>query len=135
MKIADLSVARYADHQPVADLAPGREVVVVTVTSDDGLTGTGFTNAPLTRAGSTGEMIGNLLSRHIKPLIVGDNPVLTDDLWRKVYGNVVSRLGRRGMLMGCLAAVDFAVWTSKPERLACPCLNCLAVIVNAFRPT
>jgi L-alanine-DL-glutamate epimerase-like enolase superfamily enzyme len=116
VKIADLTVRRYAEHRE----APGREVVVVEVHTDDGISGTGFTNASATRTGSTGELAVTLLTGFFKPIVIGQDPILNEDLWQRMYHLVAMRLGRRGIVMGCLAAIDFAVWDIKGKALGVP---------------
>jgi D-arabinonate dehydratase len=120
MRITDLTVKRYADHQPVADLAAGREVVVAWIHTDQGVTGLGFTNAPVVRGGSAGDLVATLLRRHIRPVILGENPLLNELLWQRIYDALAARIGRRGMVMGCLAAVDFALWDIKAKALGVP---------------
>jgi L-rhamnonate dehydratase len=120
LNITDLTVKRYADHAPVADLAAGREVVVVTLHTDAGITGTGFTNAAVSRSGSAGDLVAALLRRQLRDVIIGQNPFLNELLWQRMYQAVAVRLGRRGMVMGCLAAIDFAVWDLKGKALGVP---------------
>jgi L-alanine-DL-glutamate epimerase-like enolase superfamily enzyme len=120
MKVVDLRVERYADRRAVADLAPGREVVVVTLTTDDGLTGTGFTNAAVLRGGSMGATTADILTQHLKPIVVGQSAMLTDQLWQRMYQSVATRVGRRGMVIGCIAAVDFALWDLKARAAGVP---------------
>ncbi|HEV7662298.1 MAG TPA: mandelate racemase/muconate lactonizing enzyme family protein [Chloroflexota bacterium] len=114
MKIADLEVRRYVDR------GAGREIVVVTVLSDQGLSGLGFANAAVSRGVSTGPLLQALLEQQLKPLIVGEDPLLNEDLWQRLYGSVAARLGRRGMPMACLAAIDFALWDIKAKALGVP---------------
>jgi L-rhamnonate dehydratase len=125
MQIVNLLVSRYADARPVADLAPGREIVVVTLTTDAGITGTGFTSASVLRHGSTGEMVAAVLEQHLAPLVVGQDPMLTEQHWQRMYAAVAARLGRRGMAMGCIAAVDFALWDLKARIAGVPLCNLL----------
>jgi L-alanine-DL-glutamate epimerase-like enolase superfamily enzyme len=120
VKITDVSVKRYADHQQVADLAAGREVVVVSITTDDGPTGIGYCNAAVSRSGSTGEMIETLVRQQLRDVVVGQNPLLNEQLWERMYNAVAARIGRRGMVMGCIAAIDFALWDIKAKALNVP---------------
>src|SRR3569833_1459127 len=120
MQITQLTVARYADHQAVADLAAGREIVVVTVETDAGVVGTGFTNATVSRNGSSGEIVAAILRRYLAPAGVGQDPLLNELLWQRMYQAAAARMGRRGMVMGCLAAVDFALWDIKAKVLGAP---------------
>src|ERR1700716_4285097 len=96
MRITDLEVKRYADHQPVAELAAGREVVVVSVHTEQGVTGLGFTNAPVVRGGSAGDLVAPLLRRHVRPVLLGENALLNELLWQRMYEALAARIGRRG---------------------------------------
>ena len=120
MRIVDLTVNRYADHRQVADLATGREVVVVSITTDDGPTGMGYSNAAVSHRGSTGEMVEMLLRHQLRDVVVGQNPLLNELVWQRMYNAVAARIGRRGMVMGCIAAIDFALWDIKAKALNAP---------------
>ncbi len=125
MKITDVTVKRYGDQRQVADLAAGREIVVVTLETDEGISGLGYANAYMTRYGPTGDLVATLLGRNLKNLLLGENPLLNERVWKKMYDAVAARLGRRGMVMNCLAAIDFALWDIKGKRQAVPISNLL----------
>ena len=122
MKITDVTVKRYGQMREVADFAVGSEILMVEVHTDEGVTGLGFTSAGVSRYGPTGDIAATLIRRNLKNMIVGENPLLTEQLWGRMYGGYggVSRLGRHGLVLHCMAAIDFALWDLKAKVLNVP---------------
>jgi len=113
VKITDVTVKRYsASRQPRTD--PGG-IQIVEVHTDAGVTGRGFVSA----ASATSDIVATLLRRNLKTAVVGENPLLTEDLWRRMY-EAVPRRGGDGIVRTCIAAVDFALWDIKGKRLNAP---------------
>jgi D-arabinonate dehydratase len=127
LKVADVTVSRYQSKKGVMDFAVGSEMLVVEVHTDEGLTGRGFTRARVTPHGSTGDLSAILIRRILKNAIIGENPLLIEQLWNRMYGGYggVSRLGRQGIVLGCLAAIDFALWDLKGKALGVPVCDLL----------
>lgn len=119
MKITDVTVKRYGRMQPVAEMAAGSEVLVVEVQTDEGVSGSAYTSANVSRHGSTGDIAAMIIRRTLKNIVLGEDPLLTDQVWRKMYAGIW-RLGRRGLAMQCLGAVDCALWDIKGKRLGVP---------------
>ena len=113
MKIADLTVKRYsAARDPRAD--PGG-IQVVEVRTDAGATGTGFVSAGT----ATSDLVAMLLRRNLRPAVLGEDPLLTTDLWRRMH-EAVPRRGGEGIVRQAIAAVDFALWDLKAKLLNAP---------------
>jgi len=127
MKITDVTVKRYESKKGVMDFAVGSEILVVEVHTDEEVIGRGFTRARVTPHGSIGDISATLIRRVLKNMIVGENPLLVEQLWNRMYGGYggVSRLGRRGLVLGCLAAIDFALWDLKGKVLGVPVCDLL----------
>jgi L-rhamnonate dehydratase len=127
MKITDVTVKRYQSKKEVMDFAVGSEILIVDVHTDEGMVGRGFTRARMTAHGPTGDIAAILIRRNLRNMIVGENPLLTEQLWNRMYGGYggVSRLGRRGLVLGCLAAIDFALWDLKGKVLGVPVCDLL----------
>jgi L-alanine-DL-glutamate epimerase-like enolase superfamily enzyme len=89
-----------------------REYVVVEILSDSGATGIGFgmtRNSP----------VGAIVRRSLAPLLLGEDPVLTERLWdRLYYANLP--IGARGIFMRALSAVDVALWDLKAQSAGMP---------------
>lgn len=119
MKIIDMTVERYVQ-MGKSDMAfSGHEVVVVKVETDRGITGTGFLSSPVYSHGIASDIAARLLKRNFRNIILGENPLYTEQIWRKMFDGPW-RLGMRGMIRDCIAAVDFALWDIKAKMLNVP---------------
>ncbi len=114
MKITDVTVRRYsASREPRAD--PGG-IQIVEVHTDAGVTGTGFLSA----GAASSDIAASLIRRNLKAVVLGEDPLLTDDLWRRMRDEAIPRRGGEGIVRTCMAAVDFALWDIKGKRLGAP---------------
>jgi L-rhamnonate dehydratase len=114
VKITDVTVKRYsASRQPRTD--PGG-IQIVEVHTDGGVTGMGFVNAP----SASSDLVATLIRRNLKSVVAGENPLLTDDLWRRMHEQAVPRRGGEGIVRTAIAAVDFALWDIKGKLLGAP---------------
>ena len=113
MKITDLTVKRYrASHDPGADAAG---IQVVSIHTDAGATGTGFVST----GNASSDLVAMILRRNLKAVVLGEDPLLTTDLWRRMHG-AVPRRGGEGIVRAAIAAVDFALWDLKGKLLNAP---------------
>ena len=104
MKITDVTVKRYsASRDPRADAAG---IQIVEVHTDAGVTGMGFVSA----GSANSDLVAMLVRRNLKAVLLGEDPLLTDDLWRRTHDQAVPRRGGEGIVRTCMAAVDFALW-------------------------
>jgi D-arabinonate dehydratase len=67
-----------------------------------------------------GDMLANLLRVNLRNIVMGQDPLLNEALWRRMSEQLVGRRGARGVLLHCIAAVDFAVWDIKAQRFGRP---------------
>ena len=124
MKIMDVTVKRYsASRQPRTD--PGG-IQIVEVHTDSGVTGMGFVSA----GSATSDLVATLIRRNLKAVVAGEDPLLTDDLWRRMHEQAVPRRGGEGLVRTCIAAVDFALWDIKAKLLNAP----LSALFGGRRP-
>jgi L-alanine-DL-glutamate epimerase-like enolase superfamily enzyme len=89
-----------------------REYVVVSIETDAGITGVGFgmtRNAP----------VGSMVARNVAPLILGEDPLLTEALWDRIYHRNLT-IGGQGVFMRALSAVDIALWDIKGQAAGLP---------------
>jgi L-alanine-DL-glutamate epimerase-like enolase superfamily enzyme len=89
-----------------------REYVVVAVDTDAGVTGIGFgmtRNAP----------VGAIVARNVAPLLLGQDPLLTEAIWERIYDRNLT-IGGRGIFMRALSAVDIALWDIKGQVAGLP---------------
>jgi L-alanine-DL-glutamate epimerase-like enolase superfamily enzyme len=114
VRITDVTVKRYrASREP---RAYGGDIQIAEIHTDVGVTGMGFVSA----GGASSDIVATLIRRNLKAVVVGQNPLLTDDLWRRMHEQAVPRRGGEGIVRACMAAVDFALWDIKGKLLNAP---------------
>ena len=124
MKITDVTVKRYSA-APTPRTDPGG-IQIVEVHTDAGVTGMGFVSAPT----SISDLVAMLLRRNLRSVVVGENPLLTEDLWRRMHQQAVPRRGGEGIVRTAMAAVDFALWDIKGKLLRAP----VSTLLGGQRP-
>ena len=124
MKITDVVVKRYGQRGEGGRI--GSEIHTVEVQTDGGVSGLGFVTANNSRLSSTADLVAGVLRQNLRNIVLGQDPMYTDALWRRMYDTVVGRRGARGFLLHCIAAIDFACWDIKgkvAERRSATCLG------------
>ncbi len=84
-----------------------REYVLVEVETDEGVRGLGYgmtRNAP----------VAAIVERNLGPLLVGQDPLMTEAIWDRLYYRNLTIAGR-GIFMRALSAVDIALWDIKAQ--------------------
>jgi D-arabinonate dehydratase len=76
--------------------------LLVEVETDDGITGIG-------EAGVGGSSTGNVIERQLRPMLLGDDPLLIEGLWQKMFART-RQFGRRGIVMNAISGIDVALW-------------------------
>jgi D-arabinonate dehydratase len=112
MKITEVKATRYSS------LTEGytAEIVIVEVAADTGLRGVGFASG----TSGTGSLIADVVERFFGPLLIGQDPLLTETLWQRLYNDAIPRRGGDGLVRVCLSAVDFALWDIKGKQMGVP---------------
>ena len=106
MKITDVTVQNFSHPMPPLhrDRFRGlQEVSVVTVTTDEGVEGHAMARA---QGGASGAPIAEHIVRTAKPLVVGENPLDRERIWRKLFAL------DRGIYAPIFvtSALDVAIW-------------------------
>lgn len=107
MKIADVSVSvhRFETTLPVVNRpGPAEARVICTITTDDGLTGTGMTARFLTAA------VEAAIRSHLGPAIVGLDPRRPARVIERLMPLVSERGIANGVNRAALSAIDLALW-------------------------
>lgn len=117
MKIQQIDVDRYRSSDgDAAKSSYGAEIVIVTVTTDTGLTGMGFTSA----TGTSAPILRSFVEGILAPLIVGQDPRETGRLWERMYWDGLPRRGGDGLMRNAIAAIDFALWDIRGKAADVP---------------
>ncbi len=91
------------------------------VETDEGLRGVGYT---FSRSGD----VAGAIHRNLRGLLLNEDPLLIEKLWEKMY-NRTSFLGRKGLLMRAISAVDIALWDLKGQAAELP----LYLLLGGYR--
>lgn len=89
-----------------------RDYVIVEVVTDEGITGIGFGMARYAP-------VAQVIETNLKPLLVGQDPLMTEQLWERMYYlNLL--IAQRGIFMRALSVVDVALWDIKGRAAGLP---------------
>ena len=119
MKITDVKVQRYGQRREDGTRAGG-EIQTVQLETDEGVSGLGFVTANNSRISPTADLVAGLIRQNLRNIVLGEDPILTDALWQRMYDQVTGRRGARGFVLQCIAAIDFACWDIKGKRMGRP---------------
>ena len=76
--------------------------LLVEVETDDGITGIG-------EAGVGGGSTRHVIQNHLRPMLLGEDPLLIEGLWQKMFART-RQFGRRGIVMNAISGIDIALW-------------------------
>jgi L-alanine-DL-glutamate epimerase-like enolase superfamily enzyme len=108
MKITsvDTAILRIPTRKPIALDFPYHSLVVAHVHTDEGITGLGYT---LAFGGGGVESIRAYLTTRLAPLITGQDPLMVERLWERMY-RADRGIKRQGIAAYALSALDIALW-------------------------
>ena len=92
-----------------------RDMVLVRVTTDDGVVGYGEAHHALAPTA-----VAELINTSIRELVVGAEALATEDVWNRVYRYQVKSHGMGAGVMTALSGVDMALWDIKGKVLGQP---------------
>ncbi len=78
-----------------------RGALLVEIETDGGVTGIG-------EAGLGGGATAAVIERDLKPLLLGEDPLLIEGLWQKMFART-RQYGRRGVVMHAISGIDIAL--------------------------
>ena len=91
------------------------EFVVSTVTTDAGISGTGFAYT----LGIGGTAVRELVDTYLSPLVLGHDPMDVERIWARCWWELHA-LGSAGMTRFALAAIDIALWDILAKHAGVP---------------
>ena len=114
MKITDVTMQEYRwpRTRPIAN---GKHTythvnyALVKIATDEGITGIGL--------GHGGEIERAVIS-HLKPLLIGEDPICVERLWHKMW--VPKLIGRRGLTTRAISAIDIGLWDIRGKAAGMP---------------
>jgi len=104
-----------------------RDHFIVSLHTDSGLTGTGFTLG----YDSSLAMI-SLTQAIFEPILTGADPFASEHLWAEMYRQSI-QAGRRGAAVRAISAIDIALWDLRGKFLSQPVMNLLGVYNKRMR--
>jgi L-alanine-DL-glutamate epimerase-like enolase superfamily enzyme len=102
----DSFVLRIPTTKPIALDFPEHALVVAKIHTDEGLTGLGYS---LAFGGGGAEAIQVYLDTRLKPLVIGEDPLLVERLWERMY-RADRGIKRQGVAAYALSALDIGLW-------------------------
>ena len=111
MKITDVKTIRLRASIPTegqvfsrSGVRNSRSTTLVKVETDEAITGIGSCSG-------NGELLGVIVARVLKPLLVGMDPTQIDEIWDKAYVRGGHKeFGTRGIGVVALSGIDIALW-------------------------
>lgn len=76
--------------------------LLVEIETGDGITGIG-------EAGVGGGGTRNVIEQQLRPMLIGEDPLLIEGLWQKMFART-RQFGRRGIVMNAISGIDIALW-------------------------
>lgn len=105
-----------------------RNAVLVKIETDDGIIGYG-------EAGSYGgsvEATAVVIEKEFKPLLIGEDPLLKEKLWTKLFKKCYQH-GRSGIILQAIAGIDVALWDITGKFAGLPVYKLLGGYENTLR--
>jgi L-alanine-DL-glutamate epimerase-like enolase superfamily enzyme len=121
MTIGSVETGHYRVPLPVAlsdsthGTMTGFELVTVRLRDQDGAEGLGYTYT----VGAGGGAIANLIARDLRPLLQGADETRIEALWQRLWWHL-HYVGRGGLAVHALSAVDTALWDLMARRRGLP---------------
>jgi L-alanine-DL-glutamate epimerase-like enolase superfamily enzyme len=107
MKIVDirtipLSYRCEPPYGSAGGMQSARGGLLVEVETDGGITGIG-------EAGVGGGSTRHAIEQQLRPMLLGEDPLLIEGLWQKMFART-RQFGRRGIVMNAISGIDIALW-------------------------
>ena len=120
MKITDVE-ALHLRVPNVEEIADGtQDVLIVRVTTDDGLVGIGEVSSQSYVCKAIIEAPRSAERRHgLREIVVGQDATDVEGLWERMYYHT-NRYGRRGAAVHAMSGVDIALWDLRGKALGRP---------------
>jgi L-alanine-DL-glutamate epimerase-like enolase superfamily enzyme len=112
MKIVDVKATNLAPLRDSTDPTYGKNNTIVQVCTDEGIEGIGqIDSSPAAKF---------IVEEHLKPLLLGEDPLEVERLWTMMYRKNDWAFGFRGLGIHSMAGVDIALWDVAGKKLGVP---------------
>ena len=120
------------------------DTCLVTIRTDNGLTGYGEAKAAVGSAGTYGSLV-SCVNLDLKPLLIGQDARQITRIWEMMYngtrdhyalahGRTFPILGRRGLMISAMSGVDMALWDLLGKLLNTPLVTLLGGACREHMP-
>jgi L-alanine-DL-glutamate epimerase-like enolase superfamily enzyme len=79
-----------------------RGALLVEIETDERVIGIG-------EAGVGGGATAGVIEKVLRPMLIGEDPLLIEGLWQKMFART-RQFGRRGVVMNAISGIDIALW-------------------------
>ncbi len=86
----------------------GRDVILIEVKTDEGLSGLGFLTGLGVAYGSEAKILSTIINEALTPGLVGQDPFQIEKHWQHMFKNT-TRFGRKGGALRAISGVDMAL--------------------------
>lgn len=120
------------------------DMTLVTITTEDGLTGVGEAKASVGSSAVCAALV-TCVKEELRPLLIGQDARQINALWERMYngprdhyalsrGRAFPVLGRRGLTIAAMSGVDMALWDLLGKWLGCPVVQLLGGACREHMP-
>ena len=102
--------------KPIALAFPEHRLVVARLTTDQGVTGLGYT---LMFGGAGAEAVRAYLETRLTPLVLGQDPLFVGRLWERMFRGDRG-IKRQGIAAYALAALEIGLWDIAGQAAGLP---------------
>lgn len=120
LKITDVEAIYLRLPEVKTQCDSGQDALIVKVSTNAGITGYGEVDSnPMGAKGCIEGPFSHTTATGLKHAVIGEDPFLTEYLWRKMYrANIYG--GRRGVAVHAMSGIDLALWDIKGKALGLP---------------
>jgi D-arabinonate dehydratase len=110
----------------------GRDVILIEIESNEGITGVGFLTGLGVAYGSEAIILKEIIDRGLKPLLINQDPQSIEFLWESMYKST-TRFGRKGAAIRAISGVDIALWDLLGKKTSTPVYKLLGGYSNKVK--
>lgn len=120
MRITEVEALVLRQPQVAAVADGSQDDLVVLIHTDEGITGIGeVDSSPEVVKSAIEAPYSHVVSSGLRHLLIGEDPLDIDGLWRKLYRGSIY-FGRRGLGIHALSGIDIALWDIKGKAMGKP---------------